>query len=257
LAARFEEEAARYFNRRLTEWNVEAQTQLREVFEKLKDELLGYAAEYDETVEAIRRDFLGGSAAGPWQMDASSVSDTLERWFSGSSFFDFDPQDMANGSGDVFGDVVRALAVYGLTYAVIGGVAGLIGLILSTSILGLPALLITVVVGGSLGSKVLTSRLVDAYSEHTRKQLMPSVETKEGELKAAVGGIFEHFGAELGRGVQREIDDLRGSFQKAVARKRELEGKAEQERARLEGLRGEGEARLNEMRAEVAAFFKE
>ncbi|NWJ95328.1 MAG: dynamin family protein [Chloroflexi bacterium] len=256
LAVRFEDEAARYFNRRLTEWNVEAQAQLREVFEKLKDELLGYAAEYDETVEAIRRDFLGGAATGPWQMDASSVSDTLERWLSGSSFFDFDPQGMASGSSDVFGDVVRVLAVYGLTYAVIGGVAGLIGLVLSTSLLGLPALLVTVVVGGSLGSKVLTSRLVDAYSEHTRKQLMPSVEAKESDLKAAVGEIFNHFGEELGRGVQREIDDLRGSFQKAVARKRELEGKAEQERIRLEGLRGEGEARLSEIRAEVDAFFK-
>ncbi len=256
LAGRFEEQATRYFNRRLTEWNVEAQAQLREVFEKLKDELMGYAGEYDETVEAIRREFLGGTTAGPWQMDASAVSDTLERWLSGSSFFDFDPQNMASGANDPFGDMVRVLAVYGLTYAVIGGVAGLIGLILSTSILGLPALLVTAVVGGSLGSRVLTNRLVDAYSDHTKKQLLPSVEAKEADLKAAVNETFSRFDEELGRGVKREIDDLRGGFQKAVARKRELEGKAEQERARLEGLRGEGEARLNEMQTEVDTFFR-
>jgi hypothetical protein len=188
-------------------------------------------------------------------MDASAVSDTLERWLSGSSFFYFDPKAMTAGTDDPLGDVVRVLAVYGLTYAVIGGVAGLLGLILSTSILGLPALLVTALVGGSLGSRVLINRLVDAYSEHTKKQLMPSVEAKEAELKKAINEIFERFGMELGRGVQREIDDLRGGFQKAVARKRELEGKDEQMRVRLESLRGEGEARLNEMRTEVNTFF--
>lgn len=256
LAMRFEEQSARYFNRRLTEWNVEAQAQLRQVFEKLKDELMGYAQEYDETVESIRREFLGGTAA-TLQMDASAVSDTLERWLSGSSFFDFDPQQIASGSEDPFGDIVRVLAVYGVTYAVIGGVAALVGLILSTSVLALPALIVTAVVGGSLGARTLVNRLVDAYSEQVKKQLLPSVEAKEGELKTAIGEIFDRFGEELGRGVQREIDDLRGGFQKAVSRKKELEGKAEQERARLEGVRGEAEARLDEMRGEVATFFKE
>lgn len=255
LAARFEEQSARYFNRRLTEWNVEAQNQLRQVFEKLKDELMGYAEEYDETVEAIRREFLGGTA-GTFQMDASAVSDTLERWLSGSSFFDFDPQQLASGTGDPLGDMVRVLAVYGVTYAVIGGVAALVGLIISSSVLALPALIVTAVVGGTLGARTLINRLVDAFSEQVKKELMPSVESKEAELKAAIAEIFERFGDELGRGVQREIDDLRGGFQKAVSRKKELEGKAEQERARLERVRQDAETRLNEMRAEVESFFQ-
>jgi len=102
----------------------------------------------------------------------------------------------------------------------------------------------------------LTNRMVDAFSDHTKKQLMPTIESKEAELKTAIAEIFERFGGELDRGVQREIDDLRGGFQKAVARKRELEGQVEQERARLERVRQEAEGRLDEMRSEVESFFK-
>jgi GTPase Era involved in 16S rRNA processing len=260
LAAKYNRQSTRYFNRKLTEWQESARADLQVALEQLREEFQGYAEEYNELVATIRSEFEGRPVEDDFAFKGglNDAAETLNRWFSASELFSDDPAQMAAGTNVALMDVVKVLGAYGVTYAVVAGFAGLVGaLLLPGLVLTAPILLITAVAGTMVGSRIWADQITEKYVEQTRQRLLPSIAEREPQLKGEIAKIFGQFGTQVGTAIGKEIEGLRQSLQKTIERKRELEGKAESERVRLEAAQKEAEIILADLRQEIKQFYSE
>jgi tRNA U34 5-carboxymethylaminomethyl modifying GTPase MnmE/TrmE len=258
LAAKYNRQSTRYFNRKLTEWQEQARAQLQTALEQLRDQFQGYAEEYNELVAAIRSEFEGRPVEDEFAFKGglNDAAETLNRWFSASDLFSDDPAKMAAGTNIALMDVVKVLGAYGVTYAVVAGFAGLVGAILLPGlVLTGPILLITAVAGTVVGSRIWADQITVKYVEQTRQKLLPEIAEREPQLKGEISRVFSQFSSQVGQAISKEIEGLRQSLKKTIERKRQLEGQIEAERSRLESAQKEAEVILADLRQEIKNFF--